>query len=252
LIEKAAASYRGPHRLRLNRNPRNLHPGHFREIWPLVETDYCVLGHGDDVSLPDRVEKQIAYLLKKNLSAVTCNLELIDREGRSRGYRIPRKGPVDLSLERFFKTGGTPAVIGAGMAWHREVLDLFGEPKPPTRNTDQIMCFRAVLLRGHEMMRAPLVRWRQTGVNRTPQLAHRRAADDGARMKVRERWLCARVANAHAMLYDLDAHFRRHPEDPRRETFTKGRRQIQRRLMKDSREWTALRFQMTKLKLTLE
>src|SRR5258708_7204477 len=59
VIERTVAGYSGPHRVIVRQNPSNIAIGHVRDLLPLVETEFVVLGHGDDLFEPRRVELQI-------------------------------------------------------------------------------------------------------------------------------------------------------------------------------------------------
>lgn len=58
IMREMAQSYRGPHRLVLNRNSRNLGVGaHINRIVELCSGDFIVASAGDDVSEPERAEE---------------------------------------------------------------------------------------------------------------------------------------------------------------------------------------------------
>jgi hypothetical protein len=40
--------------------------GHVRDLLPSVEREFVVLGHGGDLFMPDRVEKQLARMVEKD------------------------------------------------------------------------------------------------------------------------------------------------------------------------------------------
>jgi glycosyltransferase involved in cell wall biosynthesis len=65
VMERIAAEYRGPHRLRINRNPVNLGMGaHYQHVLGMAEGRYLVLAAGDDISEPSRVEEVAALALQ--------------------------------------------------------------------------------------------------------------------------------------------------------------------------------------------
>jgi len=246
-IERMVATYRGPHQVRINRNAKNIAIGHVRDLLPLVETEFVVLGHGDDLFMPDRVEKQLARMVEKDLAAVACNAIEIDAVGREKGPRF--KSGEKPSLDEVLRVGRNPAQLGAILAWRMELFREFPEPDPPTRRIDQIVSFRALLKRGLELMPEPLVKWRNHGKNRSPNIQLQQAADRATEMRTQERKAWARIGHAHFMLNDLTWWLTNNPKDPRAAELEKGRQALIRRLLRESKEWSALRYQMAREKV---
>src|SRR5689334_1437898 len=148
-IERLVAAYCGPHRVRINRNNKNIAIGHVRDLLPLVETEFVVLGHGDDIFMPDRVEKQVARMIEHDLAAVDCNDIETDENGREKGVKF---GPTErASPEEVLRVGGSPGQVGALLAQRMELYRGFPEPDPPTRRVDQIFSFRRLLKRDREL-----------------------------------------------------------------------------------------------------
>ena len=58
IMRELAAGYRGPHRIILNRNERNLGLGmHASKVWGELSSGRWLIGAaGDDISLPERAE----------------------------------------------------------------------------------------------------------------------------------------------------------------------------------------------------
>jgi glycosyltransferase involved in cell wall biosynthesis len=246
-IEQTVAGYSGPHRVIVRRNTKNIAIGHVRDLLPLVQTEFVVLGHGDDLFMPDRVEKQIARMIEGDLAAVACNAIEIDGAGYEKGPKF--RANDKPSLEEVFRVGRNPAQLGAILAWRMELFREFPEPDPPTRRIDQIVSFRALLKRGLEMMPEPLVKWRNHGKNRSPSVQLQNAADTATEMRSRERKAWARIGHAHFMLNDLNWWLSKNPNDPRAVELEKGRQILIRRLLKESRDWAALRYQMAREEL---
>ena len=253
LIQRMVADYRGPHRIHLHRNAQNIGPGQLRHHWSSIKGELVAIFDGDDVSAPDRVEQQAHRLLELDASLVACNAHIIDAEGRRKGLRIAPDQTVDNSLEPLCQRGFNPLVFGAGILFRRELFDLFGPIEPPTRATDQILVFRATLLRGAQYMSEPLVSWRHHDRNRSHFLQKSRVDSDKAEaMRVEERWLYSRIASRHAMLADLDAHLKRRPDDPRRPAMERGRKLLLQGLLRESRDWVTLRFEMIRNKVVID
>ena len=246
-IERRVAAYRGPHRVVVNRNERNIAIGHVRDLLPLVKTEFVVLGHGDDIFMPDRVEKQVARLIDRDLAAVACNAIEIDADGREKGLKF-RRGEKP-SLEEVLRVGRNPAQLGAILAWRMELFRDFPEADPPTRRIDQIVSFRALLKRGLELTPEPLVKWRNHGKNRSPSVQLQNVADSAAELRSRERKAWARIGHAHFMLNDLTWWLANNPNDPRAADLDKNRQLLVRRLLKESKDWATLRYHMAREKV---
>jgi glycosyltransferase involved in cell wall biosynthesis len=250
VIGRAVAGYSGPHRVIVRRNETNIAIGHVRDLLPLVETEFVVLGHGDDLFEPDRVSGQVERMVKHNIAATACNATDIDEDGKILGSHFdPSNMPIPSLAEVSFR-GRNPAQLGAILAWRMELFREFPEPNPPTRRIDQIVSFRALLSRGVEMMPERLVRYRIHGKNRSPAIQLRNAVTDATRLQIEERKKWARIGHAHFMLNDLAWWMKTHSADPRTVDLNKAVQNLSRRLLRESSEWAALRYQMAREKIT--
>ncbi len=84
-MEAALAGYAGPHRVRLNRNPRNLGIGaHLSHLVSLSHGELLFVAAGDDVSLPQRCERVVAAWLAsgKRLDLIASALQDLDEHGQ--------------------------------------------------------------------------------------------------------------------------------------------------------------------------
>lgn len=148
IMREMAESYKGSHRIILNRNEKNLGiTAHINRIMQLGSGDWFVLGAGDDISLPDRI--QIIYdAIKQYPSAygVATALMNIDKSGMEIGYH-------NFDMEH-------PYVTGASSAWHMKCFKFFGEITQHTTAEDIIMPFRSVLLGELLLIKYPTVKYR--------------------------------------------------------------------------------------------
>lgn len=167
IMEEMAAAYDGPHRVRLNRNPENLGlVRHIDRIMELATGELIVQNAGDDVSRPDRAARLAeAWLASgREAKAIFSGAEDIDEAGRSLGVwrgdgeTIARAGVMDVASGRCF-------VVGAVMAWDREVFDCFGPLGPGLTVEDTIIPFRAALLGRLAHVDEPLIRKRGGGLS---------------------------------------------------------------------------------------
>ena len=88
LIRQEVSGYRGPHEIRLNRNETNLgFASHINRVMEMARGQLIVAAGGDDVSLPDRVEKLFAAYASSNRQAMSLysNATVINEEGRALG-----------------------------------------------------------------------------------------------------------------------------------------------------------------------
>lgn len=187
VMEAMAAGYHGPHRLVLNRNPRNLGLGnHVNRLMELAQGEYVIIAAGDDISLPNRAESlYAAFRSSDNVMAAFSDLVEIDETESERGLvsSVPPDGfadPVEMCRHLF------RGITGASAAWHRRVFDLFGPMLPTITFEDRVIPFRAALLGTIVHVPKPLVLYRRHGEN-TVAMFHSIFVDD-----VRKRAECFR------------------------------------------------------------
>jgi glycosyltransferase involved in cell wall biosynthesis len=191
-MQATLAGYAGPHRVRLNRNARNLGIGaHLSHLVSLSEGELLFVAAGDDVSLPQRCERVVAAWLAsdRRLDLIASALEDIDAQGRVHDRIVP----TDLSNYRDATDwiARPPFVVGAAQAWTRRLFDRFGPLPAGVVAEDLIMVFRAIVSGGAATLAEPLVRYRRGGLSRK-----RRALSS---QQVVERWL----ANSRHSLVEL-------------------------------------------------
>lgn len=161
IMQEVAASYRGPHGVRLNRNEKNLGLiGHVNRLMELTDADFIVVAAGDDVSLPRRTELLVDAWLQSGRAArsVHSAVTRIDAAGRALGEWSP---PVtDAHPSPASHLGDMRLVIGASHAWSREVFDTFGPITHARAYEDLVIAFRSMLLGELRYVAQPLVRYR--------------------------------------------------------------------------------------------
>jgi glycosyltransferase involved in cell wall biosynthesis len=171
VMQEMAAGYAGPHRIRLNRNPRNLGiPGHIDRIMQLAEGAFVVQNAGDDVSAPERTERLADVWLSSGgrAKAVHSAKLRIDATGKVQG-RLPEREPLDRHpplrlLQR------PPDIYGAAMGWSREVFEVFGPLGPKPLLEDYPICLRAATLGEVVYLDEPLLGYRVGGLSaRAPE-----------------------------------------------------------------------------------
>lgn len=71
IMGEMASSYRGPHRIVLNRNEKNLGMGrHYSKVMEMASGEFVALAAGDDISLPDRIVQMVRVF--EGLPNVSC------------------------------------------------------------------------------------------------------------------------------------------------------------------------------------
>lgn len=191
-MQAAVAGYAGPHRVVLNRNPRNLGIGaHLSRLVTLSCGELLVVAAGDDVSLPTRCARLAeAWLASgRRLDLIASALEDVDERGAAHA----RITPSDLAAYRSAPDwiARPPFVVGAAQAWTRRLFDRFGPLPEGVVAEDLLMVFRAIVSGGAATLAEPLVRYRRGGLSRK-----RRAL---SAQQVVERWL----ANSRHSLVEL-------------------------------------------------
>lgn len=163
----AAEGYAGPHRLVLNRNERNLGIGaHLSLLAQRAQGELLVVAAGDDVSLPQRVERVVAAWLAhdRRPDLIASALEDLDEQGQVQQRIVPS----DLASYRNAADwlARPPFVVGAAQAWTRRVFDRFGPLPRGVVAEDLLMVFRAIVSGGALTLPEPLVRYRRGGISR--------------------------------------------------------------------------------------
>ncbi len=171
----AAEGYAGPHRLRLNRNEVNLGIGaHLSRLAQLAEGELLVVAAGDDVSLPQRVQRIVEAWLAhgRRPDLIASALADIDAAGAVHGEIVPSDLARYTSLTQW--AAEPPHVVGAAQAWTKRLFDRFGPLPPGTVAEDLVMVFRAIGSGGAITLREPLVQYRRGGISRRRRNLHAR------------------------------------------------------------------------------
>jgi glycosyltransferase involved in cell wall biosynthesis len=148
IIEDAVKDYKGPHKIVLNRNEKNLRiGGHISKVWcNIAKGDWIVVSAGDDISLPNRVERLMEFANNK-VSLIHHNCISIDENSQI----IPDRNNCDYSkvievfdkndVEETIRTG--LFVKGATMCLNKKMLNTYGTILPEVSNEDKVLAYRA-------------------------------------------------------------------------------------------------------------
>lgn len=171
----AAQGYAGPHRLLLNRNETNLGIGaHLSLLAQRAQGELLVVAAGDDVSLPQRVQRIVEAWLahSRRPDVIASALADIDAEGRVHGEIVPSDLARYTSLAQW--AAEPPHVVGAAQAWTKRLFERFGPLPEGTVAEDLVMVFRAIGSGGAITLREPLVQYRRGGISRRRRNLHAR------------------------------------------------------------------------------
>ncbi|MDP3824258.1 MAG: glycosyltransferase [Burkholderiales bacterium] len=165
-MQAAVASYTGPHRIVLNRNPQNLGIGaHLSHLVSLSKGEMLCVAAGDDVSLPQRCETVMAAWRAsgQRLDLIAAALIDIDESGRTGAVITPSDlGTYHNAADWLARP---PFVVGAAQAWTRRVFERFGPLPKGVVAEDLVMVLRAVMSGGAVTLAEPLVRYRRGGLS---------------------------------------------------------------------------------------
>ncbi len=213
IVRETVAAYRGPHAVRLNRNPANLGiGGNVNHAMKLCRGELILIAAGDDISLPNRTEVTYEAWEKfgKRPTSVCSSYLTISEDGTEQGKGGFRGDPNDRrplkiltgDLLKFLSTR-QPAVCGCSHAWSPALFNYFGPLKSGLE--DLVLSFRSLAIGQILYIQQPLVKYRRHGAN----ASFFAGGDDSASFAHREnrlRWVDEQTISAYdTMLGDIEA-----------------------------------------------
>lgn len=159
IAKEATRGYSGPHELTFVSTPRNLNIcDHIHWMMQHAKGDLVVYAPGDDVSYPERTQRNVDVWLAGNRSAhsVYSRMEYYTLAGKVLGAPKYPVEPEDLA--KAVEQG--VQVSGCTNAWTHDIFDVFGPMLPGSAYEDMIMPFRARLLGGVAFIDEVLVKYR--------------------------------------------------------------------------------------------
>jgi glycosyltransferase involved in cell wall biosynthesis len=165
IIEEKVRTYRGPHRVIINRNEKNLGiGGHISFVAGLSTGDFIVTVGGDDISSPEHVKMAVdamqasggAYMVDFDASTINEDGDVIQ------GRRAIRES-FTYKLEDFITDRRKISTFAPGRIIHRDVVDKFSPIASSCPTEDTVFVLRALML--GELRREPidLIQYRRTG-----------------------------------------------------------------------------------------
>ena len=162
IIQQEVGGYDGPHEIRLNRNARNVGLGaQVNLVMRMAKGTLIVGAAGDDVSMPNRVERLFSAYDSScgKAMSVFSNGFFIDEFGNREGLFIKANDGRHSSLNWLARHMG--GAIGCAHAWDRRVFDLFGSIDEEVIHEDVVISFRSALLGKVEFVNESLVLYRR-------------------------------------------------------------------------------------------
>jgi glycosyltransferase involved in cell wall biosynthesis len=156
--------YKGPHAVTGRVNARNLGTnGHLNIAVGNAKGEFIVVAAGDDVSLPDRVEKLVKQW-QSGASGVFSNASIVDARGNMKDIFV-RQGYKHMASWREMVLAGTHGAWGCTLSWEKRVFESFGDMPENIMGEDAVVPFRCALLNGLSYVDEPLVHYRDHGGN---------------------------------------------------------------------------------------
>ena len=148
VIRKAVDGYKGPHKIILNRNEKNIGlVPHINKVYNMSNGQFFCGNGGDDIPLPNRVSDSLNYFINDSeLMALTMSYDIIDKNGLKIGENHIDKDEylcvddIEYLKNPFFIWGKAGRVI------RREVWDIFGPMADDCQTEDSVLRFRSILL----------------------------------------------------------------------------------------------------------
>lgn len=158
-VTRLTEDYRGPHTIRLNRNPENLGMGNYNALMDMAEGKFIVVAHDDDISMPHRVSRLTEAWQQSRASMVTSNFWHMTADGTREELFQPEGHDQKISLRALASQGRSPLLVGSAIGWDREIFEAFGpiDPKRTYKTSDYVLPFRAALLKGIRYLHEPLL-----------------------------------------------------------------------------------------------
>lgn len=160
VIQKIVENYDGPHKVVLNRNPKNLGINkHLNVLNRISSGNVIIAASGDDISLPNRSERIIEVFETQRAMLVHSDAIVENSSGQPAAHPF-RKALFFHSTDMKRAAVSKALYLGATSAWHKDLYTKYG-PMPEGKVFDDlILGFRAALEEGVRTISEPLIRYR--------------------------------------------------------------------------------------------
>ena len=160
IMQNMAHDYLGPHKLSLNKNPRNLGiGGHINKIDAMAKGELILHAAGDDISLPQRAAIiASAWLSSGHPGAIWSNASLIDENGKSLEKLHINESRRSQTL---IGENNPRDALGATIGVSRKLIEKFGFFDSSIFTEDVVISYRALISDGIRYIDPPLVLYRK-------------------------------------------------------------------------------------------
>ncbi|TLU83401.1 MAG: glycosyltransferase [Chlorobium sp.] len=208
-IENIIKDYHGKHKIKYLRNKKNLGIAkHITKVLKECTGEWIFASAGDDISEKNRVELMVdQYKKNPDLLLIQSYLREIDVEGNelyintlNDNKRDIQNSLITWSAEERVEKGNIPHTHGAGFAYSRKILEIFGiELSEKIMFEDNVFDWRAELLSAIGMIRVPLVRHR----NHDGQTTRSVSSDKRQRVELMRRVVASDLETTLLNIQDL-------------------------------------------------
>lgn len=143
IVTKMMSGYRGPHRIKLNRNDSNLGlvPHVNKLMSGFVTGDYVMLHGGDDVCLPQTIAFGMERLLRAGVDSMAFNMNVIDEMSRLRGSDCAINAASDIIYQLDDYLTKKIKTSGAVRLFKYKIFKVFGPMHDdcPTEDTTNLL-----------------------------------------------------------------------------------------------------------------
>ena len=190
IMQEIVDGYRGPHRVILRRNDKNLGLiRHYSTVFDLCSGDVMIVAGGDDVSMLDRAVRIREVFDTTDAWLVYSHATCMNKAGKEiPPFYLNAKLHQGADLETI--AIASSLYVGATGAYRRELFQKYGHVRNPRAYEDLVYGFRAALENRIQFIDRPLIRYRVgSGVS-----TRNRHADPAVKRKAHARTLRTQVA----------------------------------------------------------
>lgn len=167
IIEQKVSLYNGSHRIRINRNEKNLGiVGHINKLIHMAEGEFIIVAAGDDVSREDRAavlsDSWVNGMGKIN--SIFSNLQKIDENGKNLGSMFASEPRFAKNIHEY-KLGAPCWVLGASFSFEKSIYLKYGDVPPFALQEDGCIAFRCLLDGNIQYLDEELVSYRHHDKN---------------------------------------------------------------------------------------